>query len=584
MGAFSKIFSRPFAGYYLDADVKKAEVSNNGAIPDGPLFNVTSHGYLTADNIQFLEFFNRDDGTGTTDTDREANPKYLTKLGYRGNNVQGGADGITVVTASTFRLGVDNNQGVGSALGHVVKPQFRSDWIAAFNPYLYIFERSDDKITLINDNGGDLRATFNTLLVADFNVGDKIFIRDHWKYNALFTHVSETGSPAVITFAEPFVRNNGFAQAIHNRKFANYRLEVQIYDSLTDLPLLANPIVYQSPNDGVIEIDLSPFLKTLFDFESNHPLSTLSSSTPKATPDFGRFRQIYIGTLEKWDGSSEVEVKDDTEFEGFAVAAVQTPGDRYGSNLADYVPNEARTGDQAKFLQLFDRPRIWRGYPFSLHWIFDNDLAGNTTHSRVRFADAFGQTVAANSVQLLDAWIKTVVRIGWRMDDITDAVKTAEFEIGDGSSLTTIRSETLIADVLEPGEFPIYIGYVNSKSGDSYELFDYNYSQTFTGSKAEQWERVNRDLWHGVRTKGQSGRKLKETYSVTARSLTQNQFETLSEIMSSPAVWIITQIGTSTEWRRRGILPISNSHDKNFRDNLTNLEMKFEIGERAAQN
>lgn len=583
MGAFSKIFSRPFAGYYLDADVKVAKVEKDGATPQGSIFNIISHGYSGGDDIQFLEFFNREDNLFEADTDREANPRYLTKIGYRGNNVQSATDGILVIDTSNIRLPADNMQFAGAAIGHVVKPQFRSDWIAAFNPYFYIFERSDDKITLIDNNAGDVRATFNTLLVADFDVGDEIFIRDHWKHDALFTHVSETGIPAVITFAELFIEGNGFAHAIHNRKFANYRLEVQVYDSLTDLALLENPIVYQSPNDGVIEIDLSPFLKPLFDFETNHILDTVDSLF-HVSPEFGRFRQIYIGTLEKWDGSSEVEVKDDTEFEGFAVAAVRDIGSKYGANLADFVPNKLRTGDQSKFLQLFDRPRIWRGFPFSLHWIFDTDLTGENTHKRVVFKDEFGTQTSNNVHAIANVFINNLVRIGWEMDLITAATRTAEFVCGDDANLNTLRTETLIADVCEPLEFPVYISWVNSVTGDSFYLFDYNYSQTFTGSKADQWERVNRDTWFGVRSKGQSGRKRIETFSVTARSLTQNQFEVLSEIMTSPAVWIITQIGNTTQWRRRGIKPVSNSHDKNFRNNLTDMEMRFEIGEREAQN
>ena len=283
MASKSQFINRPWVGWYDDADILQIILANDNGT-DGVKFTTSpNHGYSTDDNVQFLVM--RKDG-GINEGKQFQQTQVYNSLGYKGRRPKSTADGVVVIDADEFWLGAEEWPFSGLAEGLVVKPKFRSDWVAAFNPVVYEFVRGDDNVNDILS--APARLVMDTLVAADFPANRKIKLRDKYALevqgddqDGIFTVLSASGSPATVTLNETLVQVfNKFGLVVIDELRVNWRLEVEVFADdisglagMPDVLLTPNPLIYQSPADGDIEVDISSILASQFDFDSVLPLS-----------------------------------------------------------------------------------------------------------------------------------------------------------------------------------------------------------------------------------------------------------------------------------------------------------------------
>lgn len=565
MATNSQILKRPHKGYFEDAQVQK--ITSISDQTGTPRFTSVAHAMINGDDIQMISF-----QTSTGITDPDENPKYyLDVIDYSGDLPESG-NGITVFDVNEFEFAADNFNYAGNGLGVYAKDLFRSLWVAAFNPVIYRFWRSDDKITSIVNNGGKIRAVFETFASGSFPSGREVFIRDNYKHDAIFTVNTASGSPATVDFNEDFIQAKDFAHSVINAINAEYRLEVDVFNE-NDVKLTVKPLIYQSPQDGRIVVDIQKVLTARMNFAT---LSTLATDKPVAGEihiERGRFQSFYIQTLEKWTGSSESLVSDEAKFTGFAVAATLDSGGRFGSNMADFVPNASRSV-KAKFLQKLARPTIWREYPWTIMFIQDNS---SSLVAEIEWRDATESVTLTRSQSVLQA--RYVGRYSISIDDIPDSAVTANVHLEGGGAKI---SEELICDVADACNNPLMIEWATSPGGDSYWLFDINYLRTVSADGQVVVERPITDMQNQQILQRNLGSGREVEIEGVARGVSADNYEALTEILTSPLVNLLLDSGNKN-FRRVSVTVTSTKIGREVEPDFLDFIISFKIPKRMAQ-
>jgi len=565
MATNSQILKRPHKGYFEDANVQAITSASDQT--GTPRFTSVGHGMLAGDDIQMIDM-----GISEGVTDPDENPEYyLDVIDYSGDLPESG-NGVTIFDVNNFEFAADNFNYAGDAIGVYARDIFRSFWVAAFNPVIYRFWRSDDKITAITNNGGKIRAVFETFASGSFPSAREVFIRDNYKHDAIFTVNTASGSPATVDFNEDFIRLKDFAHSVINAINAEYRLEVDVFDE-DDVKLTVKPLIYQSPQDGRIVVDIQKVLAARMDFKSLTLLNTDKGVSGEVHIERGRFQSFYIQTLEKWTGSSESLVSDEAKFTGFAVAATLDSGGRFGSNMADFVPNAARN-THAKFLQKLSRPTIWRDYPWTIMFIQDNI---SSLVAEIEWRDATGAVTLTRSKAVPQA--QYVGRYSISIDDIPTTAVTANVHLEGGG---TKISEELICDVADACSNPLMIEWATSPGGDSQWLFDINYMRTVSAEGQVIVERPITDMQNQRILQRNLGSGREVEIQGVARGVSADNYEALTEILSSPLVNLLLDSGNKN-FRRVSVTVTSTQIAREVEADFLDFIIAFKIPKRMAQ-
>lgn len=146
----------------------------------------------------------------------------------------------------------------------------------------------------------------------------------------------------------------------------NYYLKIKVKVAGVEVGVLR---VKQAAFDDNISADVSGYLRGSLPLLDSYNYTTLNVG------DTNLSNYFQIEVSENWNGS---EGSYDTSFTDkfYFTWAVNQLGSIYDGNLGEFVPftNYAGNETRAKFLSDFDSPTYFVGYPFSLDFIFNDDL------------------------------------------------------------------------------------------------------------------------------------------------------------------------------------------------------------------
>ncbi len=146
------------------------------------------------------------------------------------------------------------------------------------------------------------------------------------------------------------------------------RLIVSVYEYGTNT--LLGKDTYRIRN-GFVFIDISSVLRSyltsnyLPDFEEGINCKDLGGSI-----------KAYIKYQIATSSSAEVEVSDESNYIYVCNAAKQI-GQAYGQNMAEYVPYGIEELMKAKFLTKFEEPVFFIDYPFTISFIYSENIIGH---------------------------------------------------------------------------------------------------------------------------------------------------------------------------------------------------------------
>lgn len=141
--------------------------------------------------------------------------------------------------------------------------------------------------------------------------------------------------------------------------FVNYRVEVEVFRASDNASLTGGIKFSFSPNAAEITYaDISSIVRAYL--KAEWVLNTLINQIETDTG-----LSVYIKYQELYDGSAVGVVDDVANPRNLVFGALQIPS-AVGNDLAAYVPSD----DTKQFLNIFTVPKMWRGYPFSLSFLY----------------------------------------------------------------------------------------------------------------------------------------------------------------------------------------------------------------------
>ncbi len=190
--------------------------------------------------------------------------------------------------------------------------------------------------------------------------------------------------------------NGGFL--VLKESYSNYYLEVNIYavDSTNTFELIGTTKV--TDNDkGEVKVNVQEWLQTKCIFKNDFKYNVLNQK------QIGEGSQFNITWREVFEGK---ETNPFTLLSNvnlfYWINATKQVQESYSQNMAVYVPtiDNTRT-DKAKFQSVFKKPTYFVGYPFSLNFIYSDNLE-NIEISRREVTKNLNGTQIASTTDLLN--------------------------------------------------------------------------------------------------------------------------------------------------------------------------------------
>lgn len=328
-------------------------------------------------------------------------------------------------------------------------------------PIVYTLQRQDYEFDQINDNGGFAQLQFNGEdLTTYLEVDDEIYVEGIGlatiTASSFSTNTLVTIDVAYSSTATGFVNNLS--------KRTDYKVEIEVFDALTD-ESLGPRLVLIPYYDGTIKVNIAGIVKAFLYAEWNFP------SGENEAEEFTT-KQVYIEIQDFYDDTYFTSTVDDSNpiIAVFAVMhlLMNNPPNykRYahGGNLLSYFPED----EERLFLTRFN-PSYWRGYPFTLSFIWPSDLP--EINRRVIQYDSEGNELS-DDVTALTPDVGNVHRMVLEtINDMASRVIVRLEEANSGSGLLPI-TEDLTVNIKNPCNNPVLLFWKNSVGGDAFWLFE----------------------------------------------------------------------------------------------------------------
>lgn len=272
-----------------------------------------------------------------------------------------------------------------------------SRWNAAFNPVVFTYQRKDFEVTdaeldTLSGNAIISVTCDNTLIkttlaanaqaktnAANLNIvltnNNAVYVYiNAAPYKGVY-EVTDATNAGKITINTPFISTaTGYININLLRPYYHVQTRIIYTDPLTGQQ---NTITSTNrPNNtGLIRADLSNFLQSLLRAKDDSDFSTLNYRDTNLSASY------QLAYAEDWDGklSTGETLNFSTVADPYYVLyAAKQLGEKYGGNLAAYVPFRAvlDSSQLAKWVTDFNEPAYSNGYPFDIGFIYGDDMVG----------------------------------------------------------------------------------------------------------------------------------------------------------------------------------------------------------------
>jgi hypothetical protein len=231
--------------------------------------------------------------------------------------------------------------------------------------------------------------------------GDKVYI-DAGDYKGVFEIKSGSVNNTLVIDA-PFTSTaTGFININKLRPYYAIKTKITYYDSLTGQQ--KNIESTNRPNNaGLVKADISNFLQSLVSPKDE------SNFTKTNFRDSNLSTSYRISFAQQWDDENgNITTSPYTEIADtfFVTYAAKQLGQRYGGNVAAYVPFKMLTSgaQPAAWITDFAEPAYSNGYPFDIGFIYGEDLLGLQLYCELTLLDINRNALggATEAIELLN--------------------------------------------------------------------------------------------------------------------------------------------------------------------------------------
>ncbi|HWZ15699.1 MAG TPA: hypothetical protein VNW95_10730 [Mucilaginibacter sp.] len=272
-----------------------------------------------------------------------------------------------------------------------------SRWNAAFNPIVFTYQRKDFEVTAVEldtlSGNAAVSAACDTVLIANtiaannraianaaalgivLNNNNPVYVYLSTPVYSGTFNVSAISSTGKLVLDTPFVSNaTGYININLLRPYYQIHTKITYPDPISGQ---TNSIVSTNrpDNTGRVKCDISNFLQSHLHAKDGSNFSQINYRDTDLSASY------QVAYAEYWDGKltanqtlTYIPIADPY----YVVYAAKQLGQRYGGNLAQFVPFKTVTDNSqlAQWVTDFAEPAYSNGYPFDIGFIYSDDLVG----------------------------------------------------------------------------------------------------------------------------------------------------------------------------------------------------------------
>lgn len=275
-----------------------------------------------------------------------------------------------------------------------IQSGYESRWNCVHHPIKYKGTRKDLRINTFFYSGVFSGSEFLTLInivgsiPSDVSIGDEIFFSNtNGTITGNTTVLSKTATQLVCTKVNSVNFTGGYVNILSRK---NYAVEVKVYGvNNSNAYVLAGSGIYKTDAKGNFELNVQGFLKNLISFEDNFKYDVINKRFAELGSRFNiSYREIwkgYEGTFSPLSSSSVFYWTNSTK-------QIQQKHNFNAGELVLFKENVI-----GRFSSAFDIPTYFKGYPFSLTFIYSENIAGYPIARKEEQFDVNEDTVANTS-------------------------------------------------------------------------------------------------------------------------------------------------------------------------------------------
>lgn len=303
-----------------------------------------------------------------------------------------------------------------------------SKWNAVHQPIKFKVQRQDQQVIQkykFTTPGSTVRIKVNGTIPSIVAVGQRIYYSSSTqKYILTITQI--VGNILITDGLISGTIYGGFVNYIDAYK--NYFIETEILVRTTSN-------VYESigtsrskiDSQGIASINVNEWLRTKAVFEDQFLYNVINKAINGEGGKFSvRFKENYNGNALPFRPTEGIAYWSNSAKQVLEI---------FGTNMAVYVPTYDDTREErAKFLSVFDKPTYFVGYPFSLSFIYSDNLLNYQIIRKESTKNLNGSEIALTSDNLNTTQRFFVNRLMLKQG-YTSAVKRLEIWLETGSSV-----------------------------------------------------------------------------------------------------------------------------------------------------
>jgi hypothetical protein len=301
-----------------------------------------------------------------------------------------------------------------------------SKWNSVHQPVIFELQRRDFNLVYQQKVSGYVRLKIMGTIPSVVKVGHRLKFRTLGKVNE--AKITQIIQPNVIVTDSTINGTVYTGDVIFSESYKNYYVEVEVFgvdksDNYISLGTSRNT----SGKDEIAKISIQEWLRTLTTFENEFAYNALNKAMKNEGGKFNiRYREVYNGVATAYSSLSTLNVF-------YWTNSVKQLQEKHGQNMADFVPMVGNVRDEgAKFQSVFKRPTYFVGYPFSLNFIYSDNLLNYQLIKKEKTKNVNGSQIAVTSDNLSMAQRVAVNRLMLK-GSYTSNVKTVDvwLEYGD---------------------------------------------------------------------------------------------------------------------------------------------------------
>ena len=309
---------------------------------------------------------------------------------------------------------------------------YPSKWMPAHQPITIEVQRKDVTVLAKYKNGSEMHFKINGIPSGVVAGQTAYYINGTKSYTLTIKTVDYTLSYLVFEFVDGLnLAGNGFfilEDAIKGHYIETKVSYIDTSNTYREIGTLKN----KTDNFGKSKISMNELLSTKCINRNEFNYDRINKKQFGEGSKFN-FQLRQVSSLHVNESFTPL-VDSNVMFYANAVNQIQ---DVYGYNMGSFVPTpqDSRT-DKAKFQSVFNRPTYFVGYPFSLNFLYSDNMTNLQLTRKETTKGINGATIASNSDALFVSERNYANRLMLKQD-YPSTVKTVEVWIESGSATTT---------------------------------------------------------------------------------------------------------------------------------------------------